>query len=142
MHFFTLAIMFMILSLATTIPILPLATDIETVTRPLHLFSYAVDNHDFSLLTAVFTDDATCDFRDDKGVLHGLGDISAQLERGLEGLVTHHALSTLLVEFEGCGGQGQKSGPGKEAGLIARAESYLQGTFFFGGGKVVVTLGR
>ncbi|KAM0803141.1 hypothetical protein BDR22DRAFT_88975 [Usnea florida] len=142
MHFFPLAITFMILSRSTTSPIPPSTTDIEAITRPLHLFSYAVDNHDFSLLPAVFTNDAICDFRDDKGVLRGLSNISAQLERGLEGLVTHHALSTLLVEFERCGGQGGEGGSGKEVGAKARAESYLQGTFFVGGGKAVVTLGR
>ncbi len=58
-------------------------------------------------------------------------------------MVTHHALSTLLVEFEDCGGTGKGANKGEMGvGMKARAESYLQGTFFFGGGRAVVTLGR
>ena len=120
------------LSLSNALPLQPSqGLAIVEIQRTLNTFSLAVDAHNFSLLSSVFSTDATANFGDWSGELNGLANISTALQRTLQGRKSQHALSTQVVDF---------SSPSQ-----ASATSYLQGTFFGQGnltGQIHTTYGR
>lgn len=123
---------FIFLSLSNALPLQPSqGLAIVEIQRTLDTFSLAVDAHDFSLLSSVFSTDATANFGGSSGELNGLANISTALQTALKGQKSQHALSTQVVDF---------SSPSQ-----ANATSYLQGRFFGQGnltGQIYTTYGR
>lgn len=99
------------------------SSHIPMIEQTLNVFSHAVDTQNFGLLNLHFTSDAYCNFNDDKGILHGIENITANLADGLIGVKTHHALSTQLIKLT--------------TSMTATSVSYLQGSFFHGDGLAV-----
>ncbi|KAI0440604.1 hypothetical protein F4803DRAFT_552892 [Xylaria telfairii] len=106
---------------------LPPALSIIDIQQVLGRFSAAVDTKKLDLLDAVFCSDATADFKDGSGVLHGRQAIKEALRLGQANAVSQHYLSTITVDIDDQRG-------------TAYSRSYLAGVFFEGGAVLNETL--
>ena len=134
MHALQLCFLFLT-SLACTCIALPVnsnaAAAIVEIEQTLIRFSHAVDTHDYSILDTVFAQNATANFNDANGLIQGRAAIENALNKGLEGTVSWHSLTTQRVDLS--------------TSKTASAISYLQGVFFGQGnltGEVFTSYGR
>ena len=93
----------------------PSAEDVTGIQQTLGLFPVAIDQKQFDLLDAVFTTNATANFRG-PSLLVGVPAIKRSLSKGLTGLISQHDLGTLYINM---------TEPDK-----AVSYNWLQGTFF------------
>lgn len=110
------------LSLSAGKPVHPsITSDTVAIQQTLNIFPLSVDRKDYSRLAEVFSQDVTADFLVGP-VCHGLTAVQQQLQAHLEGLGSHHSLTTQSIQFPDAG--------------TATATSYLIATFF-GQGQLV-----
>ncbi|KAI9679685.1 MAG: hypothetical protein M1822_007291 [Bathelium mastoideum] len=104
------------LVLSIPLPIMQVAAIVE-IDQVLARFSVAVDTKDLALLDDVFDANASANFNDGSGILHGRDAIREALEEGLAELISQHYLTTITVDVD-------------TQNRTAKSRSYLQGTFF------------
>lgn len=87
-----------ILPTATTLPLNRL-TSVYAISRTLANYPFAIDSHDFGLLTQVFTPDASFAAPPPTPALEGLDTITSFLTTGLENTQSQHTYGTQAIDF-------------------------------------------
>ncbi|KGO44369.1 hypothetical protein PEXP_000600 [Penicillium expansum] len=80
-------------------PIKMAAVDYELIRNAIAQYSLAIDRKEYQNLAKGFTTDVVMRFPEPIGVLNGLPTVISAIERALENLTTHHALTTQTVKL-------------------------------------------
>ena len=96
------------------------ATDIVSIQQVLSLFAIAVDQHQYDLLSKIFTSDATVNFNSPNGdIVTGVDGLQQRLTARLQNINSTHNQSTNHVVFS--------------SATNAHSTIYVVGTFFGSG---------